>query len=110
MKDKSKLFVILDEQLTGTLIQHTRGRIVFQYCREWLNTIGKLISLSLPCREEAFSPGVSTAFFENLLPENKARTILAFNYRFDQKDTFAFLENFGEDCAGALSIIPEERE
>jgi len=36
--------------------------------------------------------------------------ILAFNRRFDKKDTFAFLENFGEDCAGALSIIPESED
>lgn len=46
--------------------------------------------------------------FENLLPENNDRTILAFNHRFSEKDTFAFLEKFGEDCAGALSIISEE--
>jgi serine/threonine-protein kinase HipA len=35
---------------------------------------------------------------------------LAFNNRFNKNDTFAFLENFGEDCAGALSIIPEGKD
>lgn len=107
---RSRLQVIWDEQLVGTLTRQTRGRMVFQYCREWLDVFARPISLSLPCRAEAFAPGVSTAFFENLLPESRARTILAFNHRFDERDTFAFLENFGEDCAGALSIIPEETE
>ena len=105
---KNRLLVIWKEQIVGTLERHTRGRVVFQYDRHWLQSVGKPISLSLPCREEKYSPALSTAFFENLLPENQARTILAFNSRFDRKDTFAFLENFGEDCAGALSIISEK--
>lgn len=99
-----------EERLAGRLTRHTRGRLVFQYDRKWLDSVARPISLSLPCQAEAFAPGVSTAFFENLLPESKTRTILAFNHRFDQRDTFAFLENFGEDCAGALSIIPEDRQ
>jgi hypothetical protein len=56
-----------------------------------------------------FPQGVSTAFFENLLPESDVRSILAFNNRFNKKDTFSFLEHFGQDCAGVLSIIPEDQ-
>ncbi|AGF77227.1 HipA domain-containing protein [Desulfocapsa sulfexigens DSM 10523] len=103
----SNLTVYWDQQIVGTISRHPKGEITFQYAAEWLKNSGRQISLSLPCQEERFSPGVSTAFFENLFPESDARTILAFNHRFDKKDTFAFLENFGEDCAGALSIIPE---
>lgn len=110
MKEKSRLLVMWEERLVGTLTRRTRGRLVFQYGREWLDNIARPISFSLPCQAEAFAPAVSTAFFENLLPESNTRTILAFNHRFDQRDTFAFLENFGEDCAGALSIIPEEKK
>ena len=103
----SNLSVYWDQQIVGTISRHPKGKITFQYAAEWLKNSGRQISLSLPCQEERFSPGVSTAFFENLFPESDARTILAFNRRFDKKDTFAFLENFGEDCAGALSIVPE---
>ena len=70
-------------------------------------TLAVLFLFPYPCSEKQYPPAVSTAFFENLLPENNARTILAFNHRFDNKDTFAFLENFGADCAGALSILPD---
>lgn len=108
MKSENRLLVIWNEKLVGILERHTKGKVVFQYSQNWLNNVEKPISLSLPCREGQYPPAISTAFFENLLPENNARTILAFNHRFDKKDVFAFLENFGEDCAGALSIIREE--
>lgn len=106
----SNLTVYWDQHIVGTISRHPKGKITFQYAAEWLKNSGRQISLSLPCQEERFPPGVSTAFFENLFPESDARTILAFNRRIDQKDTFAFLENFGEDCAGALSIIPESED
>ncbi len=107
MSTQNRLLILWDEQVVGTLERHGTEKLVFQYSRDWLNNADRPISLSLPCREKKYSSAISTAFFENLLPENNARTILAFNHRFDKKDTFAFLENFGADCAGALSILPE---
>ena len=107
MNTENRLLILWDEQVVGTLERHSTEKLVFQYSQDWLNNADRPISLSLPCREKKYSPAISTAFFENLLPENNARTILAFNHRFDKKDTFAFLENFGADCAGALSILLE---
>jgi serine/threonine-protein kinase HipA len=106
----SRLQIIWNKRLVGTLDRHKKGRVVFQYSQDWIEKEASPVSLSLPCRKEKFAPAVSTAFFENLLPESNARTVLAFRNRFDKKDTYAFLENFGEDCAGALSIIPEDQE
>jgi serine/threonine-protein kinase HipA len=105
-----RLQVIWNKRLVGTLDRHKNGRVVFQYSQDWIKNESAPISLSLPCRKEKFAPAISTAFFENLLPESNTRTILAFRNRFDKKDTYSFLENFGEDCAGALSIIPEDQE
>lgn len=105
-----RLQVIWNKRLVGTLYRHKKGSVVFQYSQDWIGNECAPVSLSLPCRKEKFAPGISTAFFENLLPESNARTILAFRNRFDKKDTYSFLENFGEDCAGALSIIPEDQE
>ena len=96
--------------LVGTLSRHTKGWVQFKYARQWLKTVGRPISLSLPCREEKFPPALSTAFFENLLPESGVRYILAFNNQFDKKDTFAFLDRYGRDCAGALSIMAQGQE
>ena len=105
-----RLQVIWNKRLVGTLDRHKKGRVVFQYSQDWIGNESAPVSLSLPCRKEKFAPAISTAFFENLLPESDTRTILAFRHRFDKKDTYSFLENFGEDCAGALSIIPEDQE
>jgi serine/threonine-protein kinase HipA len=103
------LSIYWGEEQVGTLTRHTRGRVTFQYSSPWLCKIGRPISLSLPCQERRYPPEISTSFFENLLPENNSRTILAFNNRFDRDDTYAFLSNFGEDCAGALSIVSEDK-
>ena len=107
---KDRLQIIWNKRLVGTLDRHKKGRVVFQYSQDWIEKESLPVSLSLPCRKKKFAPAISTAFFENLLPESNTRTVLAFNHRFDKKDTFAFLSNFGEDCAGALSIIPEDQE
>ena len=107
---KDRLQVIWNKRVVGTLNRHKKGGVVFQYAQDWIKKESSPVSLSLPCRKEKFAPAISTAFFENLLPESNTRTMLAFHRRFDKKDTFAFLENFGEDCAGALSIIPEDQE
>ncbi len=104
-----RLSIFWGNRLVGTLSRHTKGLVRFQYSSDWVSDIGRPISLSLPCQEEIFPQGVSTAFFENLLPESDVRSVLAFNNRFNKKDTFSFLEHFGQDCAGALSIIPEEQ-
>ncbi|MCF6246826.1 MAG: type II toxin-antitoxin system HipA family toxin [Desulfobacula sp.] len=107
---KDRLQVIWNKRVVGTLNRHQKARLIFQYSQDWIEKESSPVSLSLPCRKEKFAPAISTAFFENLLPESNTRTLLAFHRRFDKKDTFAFLENFGEDCAGALSIIPENQE
>lgn len=105
-----QLSVFWGEYCVGHLLPHSKGRVRFQYSDTWLAEVNRPISLSLPCQKDRFSPGVSTAFFENLIPESQVRTVLAFNHRFDKKDTFAFLEHFGEDCAGALCILPQGRK
>lgn len=107
MPEKDQLLIYWDENIVGTLDRNAKGRAVFQYAAQWLADDARPVSLSLPCQKERFSPSVTTAFFENLLPENESREILAFNNRFDRKDMFSFLKNFGRDCAGALSILPE---
>ncbi len=97
------LSIFWGDRFVGTLSRSTRDGVQFQYSQDWLDDISYPISISLPCQQGKHSPGVSTAFFESLLPENDARSILAINNRFDKKDTYAFLEQFGEDCAGSGS-------
>ena len=68
------------------------------------------ISRSLPLKEEAFGPLVSRAFFENLLPPEVVRRKLEKILHHDRHNTFAFLKELGGDCAGAISLCPEDAE
>ena len=68
------------------------------------------ISKSLPLREEAFGPLVSRAFFENLLPPEVVLRKLEKILHHDRRNTFAFLKELGGDCAGAISLCPEDVE
>lgn len=46
-------------------------------------------------------------FFENLLPEGRLRELIAQRERIAARDTWAMLQRYGVDTAGALSILPE---
>jgi len=68
------------------------------------------ISKSLPLSDEAFGPLVSRAFFENLLPPEVVLRKLEKILHHDRRNTFAFLKELGGDCAGAISLCPEDVE
>ena len=83
----------------------------FSYIPDYLER-GKAvpISKSLPLKEEAFGPLVSRAFFENLLPPEVVLRKLEKILHHDRRNTFAFLKELGGDCAGAISLCPEDIE
>ena len=68
------------------------------------------ISKSLPLGDKAFGPLVSRAFFENLLPPEVVLRKLEKILHHDRRNTFAFLKELGGDCAGAISLCPEDVE
>ncbi|MBK6847681.1 MAG: HipA domain-containing protein [Proteobacteria bacterium] len=48
-------------------------------------------------------------FFDNLLPEGGVRQALARLARLDEHDALGLLTTYGEESAGALTLLPEER-
>lgn len=67
------------------------------------------ISLSLPLRDESFTPAESRPFFEALLPEGEARERIAGQLKLAAGDSYGLLAALGGDCAGALQIFDAER-
>jgi len=65
------------------------------------------ISHSLPLREEPFSGLKLRPFFSGLLPEESQRTRIASYLGISETNDFAFLEEMGGECAGALTILPQ---
>ena len=62
------------------------------------------VSVSLPIRNEAFAPAEAEPFFEGLVPEGTARTLMASELHVREDDWLAMLSSCGLDCVGDLLI------
>jgi len=69
-----------------------------------------VLSVGLPARAEPYGRDEALPFFEGLLPEGTIRERLATRLRKDPTDVFGLLREIGRDCAGAVSILPEDAE
>ena len=106
----------------GTLIVRLLGRTVgrldyssrhnemrFSYEPEYLADSASMpLSRSLPLRSEPFDTEATTVFFENLLPPDQVRRKLGPILHISRHNIFGFLEALGGDCAGAISLWPED--
>lgn len=76
-----------------------------EYAFRYTTPDARAISISLPLREEPFTPAESRPFFEALLPEGPVREQVARQLRLAPGDSYGLLERLGRDCAGALQIV-----
>src|ERR1700674_4749133 len=101
------LLVRIGDDVVGRLWLDENKRFCFQYDPLWLEQSRIPLSLSLPLRQEPYLDDESHAFFANLLPEQKMREVIARNLRLSLHNDFGLLERIGGDCAGAVSLYPE---
>jgi serine/threonine-protein kinase HipA len=85
----------------------------FNYAPDWLTSDGRFpISPHLPLIADPILDDADDRrvqwFFDNLLPEGGVREALARFARVDAQDAFGLLTRFGEESAGALTLLPEE--
>lgn len=84
------------------------GSEQFTYDKGYLSSaVAQPISHSLPLREEPFSGPELRPFFAGLLPEESQRSRIASYLGIAETNDFAFLEALGGECAGALTILPQ---
>ncbi len=67
------------------------------------------LSLSLPKRTESYSNRYAGPFFQNLLPEQSYRRLVAGAAEADVSDSIGLLGAIGGECPGAVSIWPAGR-
>lgn len=80
----------------------------FQYSKEWLAREDVFpVSVSLPLQSNLFEHESVRNFFANLLPEATIREKLTKYYGISSQNDFGLLKACGGECAGALSVIPE---
>ena len=101
------LDVYLHEKMAGTLAQNEDGQLVFRYGRDYLDSNGMAISVSMPVRDEPYPDRIARPYFSGLLPDEGARRRLAAMLGVSDENAFGLLEIIGGECAGALSLLPE---
>lgn len=106
------LIAWIDETPLGTLEEAT-GIWHFQYQPEWLDTPGAYpLCPSMPLQAEPIEDGGSQRpvqwYFDNLLPEEGQRQLLARDARIDAADAFGLLGYYGAESAGSLTLLPPE--
>ena len=111
MSDPDILNVWHEQRLVGQLWRNTSGAIGFRYDPAWITGGGFAVSRSLPLAVREFAPEEGTAqrWFANLLPEGAVREHIVRDLKLPNTD-FDLLRAIGGECAGALSILPVDRQ
>jgi serine/threonine-protein kinase HipA len=102
--------VSLDGTIAGSL-ESVGASISFTYAKSWLGESGAYpLSQSLPLSPLPLMGAPVTNFLWGLLPDNE-RTLDAWARRFrvSARNPVALLASVGEDCAGAVQFLREER-
>ncbi|HET8817827.1 MAG TPA: HipA domain-containing protein [Pseudidiomarina sp.] len=108
-----QLNVFINSSSVATLYENN-GLWRLHYHTEWLNQPATFaLAPSLPLQSEPIVDSGSQRpvqwFFDNLLPEELARAVLARDARVDAQDAFGLLELVGAESAGAITLLrPDE--
>ncbi len=106
---KTSLRVIFAAQTVGILEQTESDQIVFTYSNEWLNSKHSWpISQSIPLQKGTITSEQVHRFFSNLLPEGRIRYLVCKQLGISENNDFELLKAIGGECAGALSIVPDD--
>ena len=107
------LRALIDQTEVGTL-QEVSGLWGFQYTADWLGNPRRFaLSAHLPLTAETLLDGASQRpvqwYFDNLLPEEGQRVLLAGDAKLDAADAFGLLAWYGAESAGSVTLLmPDE--
>lgn len=103
------LAIWMNGERVGTWTTHAGRPDEFVYGTGWLSAPGtRPISLSMPLRPTAYKGEVVSAYFDNLLPENRRmRERLQRRFNTASAGAFDLLSEIGRDCVGAIQLLPD---
>ncbi len=106
----NKLKVYWETETVGTLWLDEQRRFCFLYDTNWTENPSALpLSVQLPLSDVPYLNDISRPFFSNLLPEADIRKMLQKKYSISEGNDFGLLSEIGGECAGAISILPEDQ-
>jgi serine/threonine-protein kinase HipA len=107
-----QLNIFINERQVGTLFE---GNDIweFQYDKQWLEYKERYpICPQIPLQDEKQIDGSTKRyiqwFFDNLLPEEGARTLLAQDINADEADSYGILAITGAESAGAITLTNKD--
>ncbi|MEH6421264.1 HipA domain-containing protein [Pseudomonas sp. CGJS7] len=100
----------IDGQQVGVLSE-SAGVWEFAYAPEWLRRADRFpLSPALPLSEASILDGSSVRpvqwYFDNLLPEDVQRRLMAADAKITDADAFGLLSYYGSESAGSLTLLP----
>jgi serine/threonine-protein kinase HipA len=102
------LNVLLADHAIGTIAKRPDGRHRFEYLPIWQQNPRAIpLSYSIPLQQQVHGTRVVTDFMWGLLPDNE-NTLRRWGTKFkvSPHSPFALLAAIGEDCPGAVQIVP----
>ena len=104
-----RLAVYLHSERVGALDEDDSGLLEFRYAPEWTGRPDAIpLSRSLPLQSEPFRGKHARPFFAGILPDEGPRQQIAAILGISERNDFAMLERIGGECAGAVSLLPED--
>jgi serine/threonine-protein kinase HipA len=105
-----QLDVWINDVLVGVL-REFNGLWAFAYSQEWLNRPdAHALCPGLPLQLDEHVDGASVRpvqwYFDNLLPEEGQRLLIAQRIGTAIEDAFSLLQRFGAESAGSLTLLP----
>ncbi|MEG0185749.1 MAG: HipA domain-containing protein, partial [Stenotrophomonas sp.] len=110
MADTARSLVAsIDGQRVGTLSEQA-NLWRFTYAPAWLESPqGYALSPALPLHADAIEDGATFRpvqwYFDNLLPEEAQRDLMAADAHVEGADAFALLAHYGAESAGSLTLL-----
>jgi serine/threonine-protein kinase HipA len=97
------------------ILQEAAGLWSFQYAADWLSNPKRFaLSPHLPLTAATLLDGASKRpvqwYFDNLLPEEGQRVLLAGDARLDAADAFGLLAFYGAESAGSVTLLQPDAE
>jgi serine/threonine-protein kinase HipA len=100
----SSLAVHLHGVRCGELVASSTSSLAFAYDESYIADGGAPLSASLPLTSLPYDDDVCRPFFDWLLPEGPVRAEVARRAGTSDRNTFALLKAYGQECAGAVQF------